>query len=163
MPRATITRYTVDDLVEARKTAFRMKQNTLDSRDPKHNELVLKVDIRRADSENIDLTLEFYGRVVKKPLSGVAPAQYPSASLLWHGKRIRGIDHTLKHPVVESGIIKGHIRGWHEHYWTDADGDDAIREPNPPVKNFDVQAIIAWCSKQWNIEGVGETARLFNE
>ena len=163
MPKHSITRYAVDELVQARKFAGRTKQNTLDAHDPKQGELCLKVDIRRVDSPSIDLTLEFYGRVMKRGLTGVASTQYPSASLLWHGKRIRGVDYKIKHEVVEGGIVVGVIKGWHEHYWTDLDEDEAIRELNPPLRNYDLKAVIAWCSEQWNIEGIAVMGSLFDE
>jgi len=163
MSREQITRYSVDSLVEARKVALRTKQNTLYSGDPKQNEASLRIDIRKIDSPGIDLTLEFYGRIMRKSLAGVTVVQRPSAALIWHGKRIRGLDHNLKHETVENGIVTGFIRGWHEHYWTDSDEDNAIREPNPQLKNCDMQAVIGWCSTQWNIEGIGETGGLFDE
>lgn len=163
MPKEQITRYSVDTLIEARKLASHTRRNTLYSGDPKQNEACLRIDVRRVDSPGIDLTLEFYGRIMRKTLAGVSVVQRPSASLIWHGKRIRGLDHSLKHDVVENGIVTGFIRGWHEHYWTDSDEDNAIREPNPPMKNSDMQAVIGWCSRQWNIEGIGETMELFDE
>jgi hypothetical protein len=127
MPKPEITRYAVDELVSARKFAFRTKQNTLNERDPKHGEVLLLIEIRRRDAPAIDLVLEFKGRVKKSTLSGVAATQYPSASLIWHGKRIRCIDYKIVHEVIENSVISGRIRGWHEHYWTDADEDAAIR------------------------------------
>jgi hypothetical protein len=163
MPKHVVTRYDVDELVRARKIAGRTKLNTLNSSDSKHTESALKVDLRRADSPTLDLTLEFYGRVNRMTLPGVATTQLPSASLIWHRKRIRGIDFKIRHDVVRNGLVTDSIRGWHEHYWTDSDEDNAIREPNPPLRNWDLQAVIAWCSRQWNIEGIGETVRLFNE
>ncbi len=81
---------------------------------------------------------------------------------MWQGERIRGIDWTIKHDVLLDGVPTGTvIRGWHEHYWTESDGSDAIRTPIPPPKNEDLSALMTWCCKQWNIEGVPQTMRLF--
>ena len=81
---------------------------------------------------------------------------------MWHGQRIRGIDWTIKHEVTKNGVPDGNIiRGWHEHYWTEEDGAKAIRHPSPPPKNDDQAALITWCCKQWNIEGMQDTLRLF--
>jgi hypothetical protein len=163
MAKPPITRYTVDALVNARKYAVRVKKNTLESKDPKHGELLMLFEIRRVDSPAVDLVLEFRGRVMKAALPGVASTLYPSASLIWYGQRIRCLDHKIVHDVKEDGIVCGRIKGWHEHFWTDADGDDAVRPADPPVKNCDLHAIIAWCSKKWNIEGIQERGGLFDE
>lgn len=163
MAKSTITRYAVDALVDTRKFAFRIKKNTLDAKEPSGGELALLLEIRRRDSPSIDLVLEFKGRVKKASLPGVASTLYPSASLIWHGKRIRCLDHKIVHDVVENSLVTRRIRGWHEHYWTEEDEDSAIREPNPPLKNHDLHAVIAWCSKQWNIEGIEERMELFDD
>ena len=130
---------------------------------PKHGELLLRLEIRRRDSPNLDLVLEFKGRVKKSQLPGVASTQYPSASLIWRGKRIRCIDHAIVHEVVDHGLVVGRIKGWHEHFWTKQDEDAAIRELNPPLRNYDIYAVIAWCTKQWNIDGIEQGMRLFSE
>jgi len=163
MPKPPITRYAVDTLVDARKHVHRVKRNTLESRDPKHGELLILFEIRRVDSPTVDLVLEFKGRVKKAGLPGVASILHPSASLIWRGKRVRCLDHKIVHDVKVNGIVCGRIKGWHEHFWTEADGDDAVRAPDPPVKNFDLHAIITWCSKKWNIEGIEENRGLFDE
>jgi hypothetical protein len=96
-----ITRYAVDSLIQARKVAMKTKLNTLFSSDANLHERCLKVDIRRVDSTPTDLSLEFYPRIKLGRLPGVASVQRPSASLLWRGKRIRGLDYFLKHDVLE--------------------------------------------------------------
>lgn len=142
---------------------MRPKRNTLFSNDLEVSHRELSVPLRRKDSPAIDLVLEFNGRVKTKALTGVAPTRRPSAALIWHGKRIRGLDYTIIHEVLQDGVVVGSIKGWHEHYWTDSDEDNSIREPNPPVKNFDLQAIIEWCSVNWNIEGIQLQSELFHE
>jgi hypothetical protein len=161
MPKDTVTQYNVDALIQARKVAMKTKVNTLYSSDSSIQERCLKVDIRRVDSTAVDLSLEFYPRVMMRELAGVLTVQRPSASLMWRGKRIRGIDHALKHEVLQDGVICGYIKGWHEHYWTDADQDNNIREPNPPLRNFDLQSVIAWCCRNWNIENIDTQKGLY--
>jgi hypothetical protein len=162
MAKDVVTQYNVDNLVQARKIAMKAKLNTLYSSDPTLNERCLKVDIRRVDSTAVDLSLEFYPRVMVRELAGVRTIQRPSASLMWKGKRIRGLDHALKHEVVKDGVIQGYIKGWHEHYWTDTDEDSTIREPSPSLRNIDLQSVIAWCCKNWNIENVDTQAGLYS-
>jgi hypothetical protein len=154
MPKEPITRYSADCLIQARKVAMRTKLNTLSSNDVNLDEKCIKIDIRRADSTGIDLSLEFYSRIKTKGLTGVTASNWPSASLMWRARRIRGLDYSLTHPIVKNGVIEGQIKGWHEHYWTDEDGDNSIREPSPQLKNWDMQSIISWCCKTWKIEGV---------
>jgi hypothetical protein len=158
MPKQTITRYTVDELVQCRKVAARTMC------DGRKENLPLRIELRRADSPNIPIGLTFEVRTPRKALPGVASVQRPSASLLLSGERIRGIDWTIKHEVTQNGVPTGDmIRGWHEHYVTDEDGIKAIRVPNPIPKNQDVAALIEWCCKQWNIEGIEESMRLFDD
>jgi hypothetical protein len=155
MPTPTITRYTVDALVQARKIAGRTRSDGRGANP-------LLVDIRRVDSPTIDLVLTFEAHRPTKSLPGVPDVRRPSASLLWHGKRIRGIDWTIKHEVIRNGLLTGEvIRNWHEHYWTDEDGSDSIREPNPSPRNEDLSSLIEWPCSQWNIEGIQESMRLF--
>jgi hypothetical protein len=89
MPKDAVTQYNVDALIQARKVAMKPKINTLYSSDSSLSERCLKVDIRRVDSTTIDLSLEFYPRVMARELAGVRTVQRPSASLMWKGKRIR--------------------------------------------------------------------------
>jgi hypothetical protein len=150
MARIPITQYNVDALIQARKVAMKARVNTLHSPDPSLNERCLRVDIRRKDSTSVDLSLEFYPRIMIRELAGVRTVQRPSASLMWQGKRIRGIDHSLKHDIVKDG-----------HYWTDADEDRTIRTPNPTLQNYDLQAVMSWCCKNWNIENFGTQQELY--
>ncbi len=162
MPNAkNITRYAVDALVNARKFASSQKVNTLGLAHGALGERCLRVDLRRVDSPVTGISLEFYSRIMTRELSGVRTVQRPSAALMWHGKRIRGLDHSITHPVVENGIIIGAIKGWHEHYWTDQDEDRRIRTPNLPLQNHDIQSVITWACRNWNIEGLTEQLGLF--
>jgi hypothetical protein len=51
---------------QARKVAMRAKLNTLSSNDVNLDEKCIKIDLRRADSTGIDLSLEFYSRIKTK-------------------------------------------------------------------------------------------------
>lgn len=141
---------------------MKTKLNTLHSSEPSLNERCLKVDIRRVDSTAVDLSLEFYPRILTRELAGVRTVQRPSASLMWQGKRIRGLDHSMKHEVIRDGLIVDHVKGWHEHYWTDADEDNSVRPPNPILQNYDLQSVITWCCKNWNIENFGIQQELYS-
>jgi hypothetical protein len=158
MSKHVLTRYAVEDLAQARKIAGKTRsQGTA-------GDLPMLIDLRRIDSPTIDLSLSFETRTPRRPLPGVPSVKRPSASLMWKGNRIRGIDWTIKHEVIQYGVPTGEvIRGWHEHYWTDEDESKAIREPNPPPKNEDMSALITWCCANWNIEGIQKSLELFNE
>ena len=162
MPKEPITRYGVDELVRARKLVSRVKQNTLQS-SRSQDERAIRFDVRRADSPAIDLSLELYARIPTAPPPGIPRTELPSASLRWKGARIRGIDYKVKHPVLENGLIVDYIRGWHEHYWSEDQKDSAIRIVTPPLKNQDLQALLAWCFAKWNVEGLETTGSIFNE
>jgi len=160
MSRPSLTRYSVDELVAAHKTVWKTLPVTdLGSR--KDNPSI-RLDLRRVDSPNIEIGLIFEAHSPRKPLPGVASVRRPSASLLWRGERVRGIDWTIKHEVIFDGVPTGEvIRGWHEHYWTDKDGTKSLRAPRSTPKNSDLSALISWCCSEWNIEDVPEPMRLF--
>jgi hypothetical protein len=161
MPKQVITQYAVDELVDARKIAW--KTRSVASGGSADKFVPLLVELCRADARNIEIGLLFEGRTPRKGLPGVPSVVRPSASLLWHGERIRGIDWTIKHEITKDGVPTGDaIRGWHEHYWTTADGCSSIRVPSPVPQNEDLSALITWCCKQWNIEGIQESMRLFS-
>ncbi len=158
MSRHPLTRYAVEDLVQVRKVAGKPKSRGV------VGELPMLIDIRRVDSPTVDLALVFETRTPRNPLPGVPSVRRPSASLVWKGNRIRGIDWTIKHEVVRYGVPTGEvIRGWHEHYWTDEDESKTIREPNPSPSNEDMSALILWCCANWKIEGIKKSLGLFNE
>lgn len=158
MSKHPLTRYAVEELVQVRKVAGRTRSLGV------VGELPMRIDLRRVDSPTIDIGLLFETRTPRQPLPGVPSVKRPSASLMWHGHRVRGIDWTIKHEVIRYGVPTGEIiRGWHEHYWTEEDEGKSIREPNPSPKNEDMTALIVWCCANWNIEGIQESVGLFNE
>jgi hypothetical protein len=155
MSSTPLTQYAVDELVRAKKVVQKIR-NAGRGNEP------LIVDLCRADQSSKDMSIRLEGHRPTKSLSGIPDIRRPSASLIWRNQRIRGIDWTIKHEVVRNGIPTGEsIRGWHEHYWTDEDRPHSIRVPRPPPKNEDLSALIEWCCKQWNIDGVEESMRLF--
>ena len=154
MASPVLTRYAVEELVQTRKVAGKTTTQNLHE--------VLLFGVRRVDSPLVELKLVFEARNPPSPPPGVPSVRRPSASLLWHRQRIRGIDWTIKHEVTRNGVPTGEvIRNWHEHYWTEEDGSKSIRIPNPIPRNEDRSSLITWCCKQWNIEGIPEPTRLF--
>lgn len=159
MPK--FTEYDVNQLVAARKFAARVLENTLaPERGKTQSEKTIKFAIRRLDTPKVDLVLVLSGRIKIKKLTGVASIHKPGVALFWHGKRIRGIDWKIRHEIIEDGVITGFIKGWHEHIWTDKDEDRFIIPVNPKMKNEDLQAVLQWCVKKWNIEQIEEQFQL---
>ena len=165
MPTSAITRYSADELVQARKRAHRMRSLAKVG-------VNLVIELRRVDSPNNDLTLTFQGSPRDVPLAGVPSSSSPGASLFWRGKRIRGIDWNIKHEIRYRGVPTGaFIRGWHEHYWDegnwhegkDPDGHPPIRIPRvAPRKGCNMSGLIVWACEEWNIEDVPIATELFN-
>lgn len=154
MTKVPTTPFLVDELVRARKIAGKTRALA-------KGDQPLVIDVRRADAPGIDLTLTLQAFAREVRLSGVPSVARPSASLMWRGDRIRGIDWTIKHEVVRFGVPTGElIRGWHEHYWTAEDQQHSIRIPKPPLSNEDMPSLVSWACKQWNIEGVATPLRL---
>ena len=150
----------VDYLVKARKFIYRTIEDNSDWA-RKHplteapNELRIRYEIRRKDNPHEDIRLQFYARKEME-----SPLAKWGTSLLWHGERIRGIDHKLREDRIYGGLIVGFIRHWHEHIWTDEDRDRNIIDVNSVIKNEDKRSIIELCMDRWNIEGYGVQYRL---
>lgn len=74
--------------------------------------------------------------------------------MLWHGERIRGIDHKIVHPRIKNGLVVGEVRGWHEHRWTLADRDGPVMNVNEKMKDIqgDFRSILRFCMTRWHIE-----------
>src|SRR3954471_13922144 len=136
------TAYEVDELVAATKIAGKILQNTL--RGDKQGRSTpsvkeIRFAVRKKDSPNVDLVLILSGRIKVKKLTGVASIHKPGVALLWHGKRIRGVDWKIRHEVIQSGVVTGFVKGWHEHICTDQDEDGFIVPVDPKMKNEDLQ------------------------
>lgn len=119
------TEYQVNQLMAASKVAGKVLHNTMKTDDAATMKEI-RFAIRRKDRPSIDLALVLYGRIKIKKLPGVASIHKPGVALLWHGKRIRGVDWKIRHDVIENGMITGFVRGWHEHIWRDGDQDGFI-------------------------------------
>jgi hypothetical protein len=144
------TQADVEYLVAARKFICRtVEDNTTVY--PLPYEMRLTFDIRKRDYPQQDIGLRF--RALREPHSVISKW---GIALLWHGKRIRGIDYKLREDIIDGGLIIGHLRHWHEHFWTDKNQDKNIIDVNSLVKNEDMRALVELCMARWNIEGYSE-------
>ncbi|HXQ38707.1 MAG TPA: hypothetical protein VN843_32195 [Anaerolineales bacterium] len=109
--------------------------------------------IIRAGNRVDDIKLRLHARR-PKPVLDTLIRPRPSASLLWHGERIRGIDHKIVHDVIKNGLIVGEVRGWHEHRWTLMDRDRPVISVNDEMKKIqeDFRSILRFCMARWRIE-----------
>ena len=160
MEREEPSVYAIDEMVRARKSVGRKKHST-ESIGTSAKEQILRFELRRADAPKADIHLELRSIIPPKSLPGIPPTTFASASILWENYRIRCLDYKVAHDVVLDGFVVGKIKGWHEHYWTKKDKDRAIREPAPPIKNFDLSSILDWCCSKWNIENLPSSGELF--
>lgn len=76
------------------------------------------------------------------------PHPTPSAALLWHGKRIRGLNREMRHDNPDGTIV----RGWHEHLWSPSDDDACVIQAQPEPKDRTLIGILQWGLEKWNIE-----------
>lgn len=155
MPLSNFTQYEADALVAAAKVAGKVMSNTMKG-DNRAATKEITIAVRRKDSPSIDLVLVLNGRIKVKKLPGVASIHKPGVALMWHGKRIRGVDWKIRHEVTQNGIVTGFIKGWHEHIWTDSEDDKFIIPVSPKMQNEDFRAVLEWSVKKWNIEGIKE-------
>jgi len=152
MSRAPFTEAEVDYLLKARKFIGGLIKDSTRDPDSKIPEVVYRV--RRFDRPEEDIRLKLSARPRKSVIRTGSAKLRPSAALLWHGKRIRGIDHKIVHPKIENGLMVGEVRGWHEHQWTDIDGDDFVIDVNGPMRNVqeDFRSVLRFCMERWRIE-----------
>src|SRR6266481_5994327 len=136
---AKFTQADVDYLIAARKFICRDVEDNSAAR-PVPYEVRITFDIRRRDNPQPDIGLRF--RALREPYS-VIPKW--GIALIWHGKRIRGIDYKLREDIMHGGLIVGHLHHWHEHSWTDTDEDKNIIDVNHAEKNEDMRALIELC------------------
>lgn len=151
MALAYFSEYQVAQLIAARKFVFHVIQDTLQSKTDPSSEQKIVYDIRRRDTPTKDHRLRLCARLAPS-LSGIGPKPTPGVSLMWRGKIIRKIDHSLRHDSIRDGVSIGHIRGWHEHVWTDLDEDKHVVAAQPPVRRCDIRSVISWAAEKWNIE-----------
>ena len=84
---------------------------------------------------------------IRRSLPGL-PRNLPGASLLFYGKRIRGIDYEQWHPNRDGQ----RIRGWHEHIWSTVDEDANVIIARPKLRGTTLFELFKWGLKKWNIE-----------
>jgi len=99
-------------------------------------EVRIRYEIRLKDQPGTVLYLQYFARQEQPALPAV-PKPTPGISLLWKGRRIRGVSRRIKHDVIRDGIKTGVICGWYEHQWTNTDEDRYIVDINNFVKNPD--------------------------
>jgi len=150
VPHPTITEADVAYLLAAKKFIFRV---TADNSDQRRDvpEIRIRYEIRRKDLREHTIYVQFFARQEQAVLSAL-PKPTPGISLLWYGRRIRGISRRIKHDVIRDGVKIGIVRGWYEHQWTNTDEDKYIVDINSEVKRPDLRSLIAMCLDRWNIE-----------
>lgn len=147
---AALTDYSVRQLLRAKKFIYKELANNWDRR-ASVPRIELIYDIRRVSSPNQDLRLKFSARL-SQSAGAVLPRPLPGVALLWHGERVRGIDSKLRHDVIKNDAQIGIVRGWHEHQWTEMDGDRFVINANRTIKQPDFWTLVRICLKRWNIE-----------
>lgn len=158
MSDAPFTEADVRYLLKARKVIQGVIKDT--TSDPNAPLLEIIYRITRVDNPGDDIKLRLNARR-PKPVRVTLPRPRPSASLLWHGERIRGIDHKITHAVIKNGLVVGSVRGWHEHQWSRRDGDRRVIDVNEEMKKVqeDFRSILRFCMERWRIELVEEEDR----
>ena len=107
MSHAPFTEAEVNYLLKARKFIHGLIRDTTENPDAPILEIVYRV--RRVDRPNDDIKLRLSARR-PKPVMATMPRLRPSAALLWHSERIRGIDRKIVHPVIKDGMIVKRVR-----------------------------------------------------
>jgi hypothetical protein len=160
MSHAPFTEADVDYLLKARKFIDSVMRDTTADPDAPIREIIYRV--RRLDRSDDDIKLRLHARRAKPVLTTIPRAVRPSAALLWHGERIRGIDRKIVHSIIRNGLVVGKVRGWHEHQWTNADGDNHVIDANNFMRNVqeDFKSILRFCMERWRIEVKDEDRQL---
>jgi hypothetical protein len=148
------TEYEVKELLRAKKFIYKVRENNYPTakNNSAINEIRIRYAIRRVDSPNQDLRLQFFTRL-ERPAFGAEARTLPGISLNWYGERLRSISHALRHEVIQNGINIGYVKGWYEHQWTEADRDRYIVDINEDLQHTtkDLLSMMAFCLKRWNI------------
>lgn len=149
---APFTEADVNYLLKTRKVVQNIVKDTTSDENASLLEIVYRL-VRAVDDPSDDIKLRLHARRPKSVLATL-PKPKPSASLLWHGERVRGIDYKIVHSRIKHGLVVGEVRGWHEHRWTLEDGDKPVISVNEKMKNIqeDFRAILRFCMTRWRIE-----------
>ena len=152
------TEANVEYLLKARKVIQGITRHTTD--DPDADLLEISYRIVRIGNPGDDIKLRLQARR-PKPVLATLPKPKPSAALLWHGERIRGIDHKIVHPRIKDGLVVGKVRGWHEHIWTLADRDSRVVGIDKQMKKIqeDFRSVLRFCMRRWRIELIKDEDR----
>ena len=145
------TEYEANQLIKARKIVARTIQDNTQDKGHPDKEKTVSYDVRRRDMPEKDIHLRLNARLAPwVPGSGLKPL--PGVALIWWGSLIRKLDHAIRHDSIRHGVSIGHIKGWHEHLWTDEDKDKYVIAANPPVKGQDIRSLVRWAADKWSIE-----------
>lgn len=158
MPDAPFTEADVAYLLKARKVIQGITRDTTD--DPDADLMEISYRIVRLGNPVEDIKLRLQARR-PKPVLATSHRPRPSAALLWHGERIRGVDYSIVHERIKDGVKVGKVRGWHEHIWTVADGDRQVVSIARQMKKIqeDFRSILQFCMARWRIELIKDEDR----
>ena len=158
MLEAPFTEADVAYLLKARKVIKDVTRDTTD--DPDADLMEISYRIVRIANPGDDIKLRLQARR-PKPVLATLPKGRPSAALLWHNVRIRGIDHSIVHYRIKDGLRVGKVRGWHEHIWTVADADKQVVSVAQQMKKIqeDFRSILHFCMARWRIELIKDEDR----
>jgi hypothetical protein len=148
----------VDFLLKTRKVIQGVTKDTTD--DPDADLMEISYRIVRIHNPHDEIRLRLQARR-PKPVLATLPRPRPSAALLWHGERIRGIDHKIIHYRIKDGLKIGKVRGWHEHQWTLADRDSPIISIAKQMRKVqeDFRSVLHFCMTRWRIELIKDEDR----
>lgn len=158
MDAPPFTEADVDFLLKTRKVIQGVTRDTTD--DPDADLLEISYRIVRIHNPHDDIKLRLQARRPKPVLQTPHRAR-PSAALLWHGERIRGIDHSIRHDRIKDGLVVGIVRGWHEHQWTLVDRDRPVVSVSRQMKKIqeDFRSVLHFCMRRWKIELIEDEDR----
>jgi hypothetical protein len=156
MTQPVITEAQVAEILARRKRVHQVIENNTRSGDRyrrvsgEPSEQRITFGLRFVDSPNSPIPLQLRARLEKR-MPG-APRTWPGLGLIWNHCRIRGINYCLRHDCLLNGVSNGHVKGWHEKIWRNADQDKYIEDINKGIRKTDLMAMIRFCCKRWNIE-----------
>lgn len=148
---APFTDYDVKQLLKAKKFIRNKLHDNTNKLNTKFAEVVYRIS--RRDAPDQEIQLRFTARQPKSLITSERKP-LPSAALLWHHHRIRGIDRKLVHADIRNGVIVREIEGWHEHQWNSVDEDAAVEDVNVEINKLpnNFKSIIEFCLNRWRIE-----------